>query len=363
MLRSLVLPLLAIVGVILAAVTVIRQSKPPVAQPPVIRPPSAPFEAFVAGSGLVEASSENIAIGTPVAGIVAEVLAVVGADIAKGDPLFRIDSRELSASLLTKRAQLETVRRQLERLRQGTRVELIPPAEARLAEAEASVLDLEQQLAFWDKIADRRAVAEEELSRKRNAVAVSRTRVQQFRAELELLKAGTWAPDLAIAESQVVSAEAEVAAVETEIERRTVRSPIAGRVLQVEIRPGEFASAGNVALMTVGVINPLHIRVEIDEHEAWRLKAGSSAVGFVKGNKELNTPLEFVRFEPYVVPKKSLTGESTERVDTRVLQVLYAFDGAILPVFIGQQMDVYIQAEPIAREAEPMQPAAVQENK
>jgi hypothetical protein len=54
-----------------------------------------------------------------------------------------------------------------------------------------------------------------------------------------------------------------------------------------------------------------------------------------------------VRVEPYVVPKRSLTGESTERVDTRVLQVLYRFDPAAMKVYVGQQVDVFVEAPPI----------------
>jgi hypothetical protein len=66
----------------------------------------------------------------------------------------------------------------------------------------------------------------------------------------------------------------------------------------------------------------------------------------VRGNRDLKTALEFVRVEPYVLPKRSLTGESTERVDTRVLQVLYAFDPRGFPVYVGQQMDVFVEAAP-----------------
>jgi HlyD family secretion protein len=54
--------------------------------------------------------------------------------------------------------------------------------------------------------------------------------------------------------------------------------------------------------------------------------------------------LRFVRVEPYVVPKKSLTGENTERVDTRVLQVIYAVENPDPPLYVGQQLDVFIQA-------------------
>ena len=92
--------------------------------------------------------------------------------------------------------------------------------------------------------------------------------------------------------------------------------------------------------------SPLHVRVDVDEHEAWRVKSNSPAQAFVRGNRDINTALQFVRFEPYVIPKKSLTGESSERVDTRVLQVIYSFDPGNLPVYIGQQMDVFIEADP-----------------
>ena len=54
--------------------------------------------------------------------------------------------------------------------------------------------------------------------------------------------------------------------------------------------------------------------------------------------------MSFVRFEPFVLPKKSLTGDSTERVDTRVLQVIYRVDSDALALFVGQQMDVFIEA-------------------
>jgi len=82
----------------------------------------------------------------------------------------------------------------------------------------------------------------------------------------------------------------------------------------------------------------------VDENDAWRVRAGAPAVAFLRGNREIKTSLKFVRFEPYVVPKKSLTGDSIERVDTRVLQVIYRIEHRDLPIFAGQQMDVFIEA-------------------
>jgi hypothetical protein len=86
--------------------------------------------------------------------------------------------------------------------------------------------------------------------------------------------------------------------------------------------------------------------VDIDENDAWRVKPGAKAVAYVRGSSDLSTPAQFVRFEPLVIPKRSLTGNSAERVDTRVLQVLFAFPRDKLPVYVGQQMDVMIEARP-----------------
>jgi hypothetical protein len=86
------------------------------------------------------------------------------------------------------------------------------------------------------------------------------------------------------------------------------------------------------------------VRVDVDENDAWRVKPGSAASGVLRGNTSITFPLSFKRFEPYVIPKRSLTGESSERVDTRVLQVIYSFDRKELPLYVGQLVDVFIDS-------------------
>ena len=151
------------------------------------------------------------------------------------------------------------------------------------------------------------------------------------------------------AEAQLVQARAELKSGETDLERLIVRAPVDGQVLQLKVHPGEFApdaatAVGQPPLILFGSVTPLHVRVDVDENDAWRVRAGATASGYLRGNKNIKVPLTFVRFEPYVVPKKSLTGDSTERVDTRVLQVIFSFERGDLPIFVGQQMDVFIDA-------------------
>lgn len=378
MIRTILIPLLAIVGIVFAAITVVKGSVPPTAMPPVIEPPRPPYDHFVAGSGLVEAASENIAVGAPVSALVTRVYVDVNDMIKQGDPLFALDTRELDAQMKSRKAALDVAKSQLAKLEAGTRPETIPPQRARVAAAEADVADARAQLMDAQSGLDdakmqntraqalgENALSAEERSRRQfslqgaqarvsaaeSRIATAEARLAEARASLALLEAGTWSVDIDVAKSQVAEAQAAIDALQIEIDRRTVKSPVTGKVLQKNVREGEFAQAGALStpLMLVGTVNPLHVRVDVDEFEAWRVKPNMPAVAFARGNKDIRTDLKFVRFEPFIVPKRSLTGASTERVDTRVLQAIFSFDPKDLPLYVGQQVDVYIKSEPVNR--------------
>jgi HlyD family secretion protein len=120
-------------------------------------------------------------------------------------------------------------------------------------------------------------------------------------------------------------------------------SPINGDVLQSDVRLGQYAATGQLEkpLMMLGNVEPMNVRVDIDEQDAWRVREGAPATATVLGNSEQRVNLTFVRFEPYVLPKKWLTGNSTERTDTRVLQAIFRIQPSRLPLFVGQQLDVF----------------------
>src|SRR5262249_36686330 len=165
-------------------------------------------------------------------------------------------------------------------------------------------------------------------------------------ADHALLKAGAWKPDKDIAYAAVLQARAQIEQTKTELERLIVRAPVDGDVLQVNVRPGEYVGAPpNQALIVLGSVHQLHVRGDIDEHDIPRFRPGSVAQAMVRGNPQVTSPLRFVRVEPYVIPKKSLTGDNTERVDTRVLQVIYAIEKTDQPVYVGQQLDVFIDSD------------------
>jgi multidrug resistance efflux pump len=317
--------------------------------PPPNQPAANPFPAspVVAGAGMVEPETENISIGTPLPGIVVEVFVKVGQRVKAGTPLFRIDDRDRKAELTVRQAMLADAKADLARLESMPRPEEIPAAEAKVREAKADWDNWEQQWARGEKLVTDRTMSQEEfLERKQTAIG-ARERYNKAIAEYNLLKAGSWEPEKQVARAAVERAKAQVQQAQTEVDRLTVKALVDGEVLQVNVRPGEYVGAPpGQALIVLGSTAQLHVRVDIDEYDIPRFKPGAPAKAVLKGQSTGFFPLKFVRIEPYVIPKKSLTGDNTERVDTRVLQVIYAVDNAVPnnKLFVGQQVDVFIDA-------------------
>lgn len=283
--------------------------------PPPVPPPSKPYENTVAATGIIEARNENVAIGSPVPGLVLKVEVKVNQMVAEGAPLFHIDDRDLQALMVRQRAQVELVRAK--------------------TEVQQALLGKAQDM--LDRV---RAVG---------GKAVSLDEVQQRENDLKVSSA-----QLAAAEAEMEAAKADLKQTEMLAARLVVCAPRAGTVLQVNIREGEYASATPKApLIIIGDTGTpehkvFHVRADVDEQSAARIRSHllNKATASIKGNAGSSFDLTFDHVEPYVIPKTSLTGASTERVDTRVLQVIFELKHDAAkgpPLYVGQQMDVFIE--------------------
>ena len=326
----------------------------PAASPPQ-PPPRSPYEHSIAASGVVEARTENIALGAALSGLVLEVYVPsdrVGTHVKAGQPLFRVDDRHLQAQLKVAEAQHAAAVARLAKLEKQPRPEELPPSLAKLKAATANASRLQDQYERANRLVRAGALAQEEYVLRQRAYDAAVQEQAQAQAEYDLLKAGAWQPDINIAKASVIEAQAQVEQIKTEIARATVTSPVDGIVLQVNVRPGERISDLDAkALVVLGDVSTFHVRVDIDERDIARFRPGAPAKAYPRGETAHEIVMRFVRVEPLVVPKKALTGENTERVDTRVLQVVYAIERAEHPVYVGQQLDVFIDGRQSAADA------------
>src|SRR5262245_18763612 len=127
-LRNSTLALLAAGMAAFAVYHAVRAQQVPPPLPPPSEPVRSPFARTTAAEGLVEARTENIAIGATWAGTVLEVKAQVGQRVAAGSLLFRLDDRHLAAQLKVQEANLAVAQAQLAKLEGMPRREDLPPA-------------------------------------------------------------------------------------------------------------------------------------------------------------------------------------------------------------------------------------------
>jgi multidrug resistance efflux pump len=350
MIRKYLLPLLSVIGVGIAIAVAVQDNRPPARTQPALGYTTPPFSSYIFGPGIVEASTENIAIGTPVSGIVTGVYVKWGDLVSRGDALFKIDSRDLEAQLLPVTAKVDEAEGLLPPA--AAKVKEIeaqfPAATAKVKEAEANLAKVENRLKVGEGLEPGVSISSEDLANRRFDVDTGRAALASAQAQVEQIK-----PQIASAEGQVqqvktqiASARAQVEQIKAQIEIRTVRAPVSGRILQLTTRLGEYAQSGSLAtpLVLLGNDTTLHVRVDIDENDAWRFRPCAAAVASLRGNPEIKTSLQYVRTDPDVIPKTLLTGDTTQRTDTRVLQVIYSFNPASLPLYVGQLMDVFIEA-------------------
>jgi HlyD family secretion protein len=285
-----------------------RHAAPPIA------PPTSAFAHSIGAEGLVEPKSEEIAIAPVVPGLVTTVRVKAHQLVHAGDVLWEQDRRELSGQIPVREADVASAR-------------------AAVAVGKAALEDARIQLTMIERVTDRRAIREEDLQRRRVAVDAASAQLEASRAAL-------------------ARAVAALEQTHIDLSRLTVTAPIDGQILKVDVRPGEYASVpAKSPLVVMGDTSVMHVRVDVAEEDAPRFVPNRKAYASPRGDASQRIALEFVRLEPRVVPKRNLTGDTAERVDTRVLQVIYRIAPG-KPVYDGELMDVFIDGRAMSASSE-----------
>ena len=351
---------LAALGVVAGLAAAIASNRKEAPQAPVFDPASNPYADGIYANGILESDQEhgsNVAIYPEVAGTVVEVPVHAGQAVRRGDPLVRIDDRVQRAATEQLEAQAQAARATLAELRAQPRPETLVVAQAQLAAAEAAA---QQARDSYDKQQhaydiDARTVSRDVLDTARNAWRVAEANRVTAQRSLELTRAGAWIYDVRNQEANALALAKSAESARALLGRYALRAPADGTVLAVNVDAGMYVApqgvynshtqASNDPLLVFGRnAGTLAVRCYIDEILIPRLAAPDAirAQMVIRGTR---TPvaLQFVRIEPYVTPKIALSDERQERVDLRVLPVIFRFRaGDAPPAYPGQLVDVYI---------------------
>jgi multidrug resistance efflux pump len=341
---SIILPLL---GLIVVGIWVVISARKVEHAPPLVQPVSSPYAHAIAATGVVEASDRNFNLSPPISGQLTKLYVRENDTVKTGDKLYQIDDRQQAAAAMAADANVEKSRAGL-----ITAQATVNTQQANLASAKSNVdsakatYDDDAQIAKRNEGLHKDGIIADQVYISGNmARDGAYARWKQAEAQVQQAQAQLANAQAAVTQQQadLDSAIATAHQQHVALDMLTVRAPADGKILQVNNRQGEYlSSAATTSPVLFGNTGSLLIRVDVDEINASHVKPGTKATAALKGDSSRRFPLQFVRIIPYMVPKESLTGSNSERVDVRVLQIEYRFDPPPFPVYVGQQVDVFI---------------------
>jgi len=329
------------------------------AQPPVFNPASNPYGSGIYAEGIVESvqsSGQNINIYPEVAGTVKEILVREGQTVTKGTPLLQIDPSIQMATAEQQKSQAEAAHAMLEELKAEPRKETLDVNIAQVQAAQASLKtardELDKQQAAY--AIDRGSISKDSLDSAINAEAVAQTNLAVARRQYDLIKAGAWVYDINNQEKQYIALERAYAASSALLGKYTLHASQDGVVLSINSVVGAYVSPqgaydsytqGSDPVLVIGNSDPhLNVRCYVDEILVTRLPppAKIKAQMTIRGT-DVHIPLSFDRIQPFVSPKIELSDQRQERVDVRVLPIIFRFEKPRnVNLYPGELVDVYI---------------------
>ena len=305
--RNKVIFIAAIIGLLIGIVGSYISGIEKKPQPPAFNPASNPYAKGIYAEGIVESYQShgaNINIYPEVPGTIKRIPVSEGEIIKKGRPLILIDDSVQRATVEQQKAQVAL-------------------ADANLKSSQDQSNKLRKS---YDM--DPRSVSKNDLDNAENTVNVAKANVEVMRKQYELAQ--------------------------TLLSKYTILAPMDGAVLSINAAVGSYVSAqgsydtysqGFTPILVMGSSHPfIAVRCYIDEILISRLPQAPQihAQMFIRGTNTV-IPLEFVRVQPYVSPKIELSSERTERVDVRVLPVIFKCEKPKnISLYPGQLVDVYI---------------------
>ncbi len=350
---------IAIVGIIAGLAGAYLSGKQNKPQPPVFNPAPNPYAKGIYSNGIIESyqsSGENINLYPEVAGVITQILVTEGQAVKQDEPLLKMDDSVQRATVEQQLSQSEAAHALLQELKAQPRKEVLEVSKAQLEYARANLKTAEVQLEKLQKSYDMdpKSVSKDNLDNAINAAGAAKANLEVAARNYDLTKAGAWSYDIQNQERQYIALSNTYEAGRALLAKYIIKAPADGVILSIKAAVGSYISSQGVYGTYTEDLNPiivmgnpennLAVRCYVDEILVHRLPDASKmrAQMFIRGTT-IRIPLEYVRVQPYVSPKIQLSNQRTERVDVRVLPVLFRFEKpADVQMYPGQLVDVYI---------------------
>jgi ABC exporter DevB family membrane fusion protein len=280
----------------------------------------------VAGNGVVEPADRETKVAGQVSGRVQRLLVKEGDRVEANAPIAELEDATERAVLAAAEGDLESAKAELLRTSRGLRREDVEAQVADTEGARARAALSHDSLDRTEKLFQGGAATVDELDRARRQADLDQRSLESQEAKKKAALAGSRFEDVAQARAKMIAAAARRDQAQAQLDRLTVRAPIAGEILQLKFRAGEYYSPGGDPLVIMGDTRALRVRMDVDERDVARVALGAKAFA-------TSTAFPGRRFTGTVVEigkrmgrKNVRTDDPVERIDTKILEVVFQLD-------------------------------------
>jgi HlyD family secretion protein len=280
-----------------------------------------------------------------------------GQEVKKGQVLLVLDDSIQRATVEQLQSQAEAAFTLLNELKAQPRKETLDVNEAQVVAAQATLKtaqdELDKQQTAYDL--DPKSISKDALDSAANAVLTAKTTLEVVQKQRDLTKAGAWIYDVNNQERIYNALYKSYLSASALLSKYTLRAPSDGIVMAINPAVGSYVSGqgaydtytqGMDPVLVLGSHRHLNVRCYVDEILVPRIPSPAKikAQMTVRGSA-VKIPLEFVRMQPFVSPKIELSDQRLERVDVRVLPIIFRikkpkditlYPGLLVDVYIGE---------------------------
>jgi ABC exporter DevB family membrane fusion protein len=302
-------------------------------------------KSVIAGPGLVEPDSEDVKVGTELAGKLKQVLAEEGQQVKKGQVLAILVNDDYRAQVDASRAQVHQAEAAYQKVLNGSRPQERGESNAAMVQAQSVEANARADWERRQKLFDAGVISQEDLDHSRRDYNVAEAQYQAAQQHFHLVDDRQRDEDIASAKAQLEIAQAQLAGNEAIYEKTFLRAPFDGTILRKHHRTGESVTNSSVTpdpVFTMGDVAGLRVRVDVDETDVARVAEGQKVYVTAASYQGQKFWGHVIRVGGQLGHKNVQTDEPKEKTDTKILETLVQLDpGVHLP--IGLRVDAYIQ--------------------
>lgn len=318
-------------------------SQPPLQKPGGRQPVEAPDR--IAANGVVEGAHSEAALRFEVTGIIAAIHVREGQEVRRGALLVELANESQKHQVSLAKAELAIARAQLERLRNGERLERRRASSAVEAARRAVLEQAQADYKRSQQLMHRNAGSGEQLDNDHFKMLRAKAELAEAAAEHALVEAPARKEDIEAAEGRVASAEARLHLAEADLAKTRLLARSSGRILRVHAELGELATLNSAQpLLTIADLSHLRVRAFIEELDAGRVRAGQRAVVTADGYPGQEFPGTVSLVIPRMGKRAPQSDEANEYKDMYFREVLIDLDSTATDLPVNLRVQVRIDA-------------------